>query len=222
MGLFRRSRRNRFFALRNVSLRVEPGQSMAIVGHNGAGKSTVLSLAAGLTAPDEGAVAVRGRVAALLELGSGFHPDLTGKENIWINGALMGLSREEVRRRYNGIVEFADIGDFLEEPIRTYSAGMIMRLAFAVAVNVDPDILIVDEVLGVGDQAFFKKCVHKIMEFRRKGNTLLCVSHSTETLRELCDSAVWLDHGEVVHRGPIDDVLAEYHASVRPLSGSSR
>ena len=204
-----------FYAVRNVSLSVQPGEGLAIVGANGAGKSTLLTLGAGLSTPDEGHVEVQGRIAALLELGSGFHPDLTGAENIRINSALLGLSRREARERFGDIVEFSEMRDFLDEPVRTYSAGMTMRLAFSVAVNVDPDILIVDEVLGVGDRAFFTRCVERLQEFRRQGKTILCVSHSTEIVKTLCAGAVWLDHGRVMADGPIDTVIAAYHDSLK-------
>jgi ABC-type polysaccharide/polyol phosphate transport system ATPase subunit len=209
-NLLRPVKPERFYALRNVSFSVEHGESVAIVGHNGAGKSTLLNIATGLCPPSAGIVRAEGRVAALLELGSGFHPDLTGAENVRINAALLGLSRNKARDRFDEIVEFSGIGDFIREPLRTYSTGMVMRLAFSVAMNVDPDILIVDEVLGVGDQNFFQKCFEKIMEFRHRGKTLLCVSHSVPMLQQLCNRAVWLDHGQVVKAGSIHDVLNAY------------
>jgi ABC-type polysaccharide/polyol phosphate transport system ATPase subunit len=200
----------RFYALRGVSFAVEHGESLGIVGSNGAGKSTLLNVATGVSLPSEGTVVVQGRLAALLELGSGFHPDLTGAENVRINAALLGLSRAKVHRRFDGIVEFSGIGDFIDEPLRTYSAGMMMRLAFSVAINVEPDVLIVDEVLGVGDQNFFAKCFEKILEFRRAGRTILCVSHALETLESLCDRGLWLDRGQVVKAGPIGEVIQAY------------
>lgn len=202
--------RERFYALRNVSFALERGESLAIIGHNGAGKSTLLNVATSLCRPAEGFVRVDGRVAALLELGSGFHPDLTGAENVRINAALLGLSRRSVRRAFDRIVEFSGIGDFINEPLRTYSSGMVMRLAFSVAINVDPDVLIIDEVLGVGDQDFFMKCFEKILEFRHSGKTILCVSHSLETLKTLCDRGLWLDHGQVAKAGPVGDVIRAY------------
>jgi ABC-type polysaccharide/polyol phosphate transport system ATPase subunit len=158
-------------------------------------------------------VSISGRVAALLELGSGFHPDLTGAENVRINAALLGLSRSKVRERFDEVVEFSGIGDFINEPLRTYSSGMIMRLAFSVAINVDPDILIIDEVLGVGDQDFFAKCFAKILDFRRRGKTLICVSHALETLKTLCDTGIWLDHGSIVSTGSMDNVIRTYQES---------
>jgi len=208
--LLRPEPRELFYALRDVSFAVGRGESLAIVGQNGAGKSTLLNLATQLCSPSEGTVRVNGCVAALLELGAGFHGDLTGTENVRINAALLGLSRQEVNRQFDDIVEFSGIGDFIDEPMRTYSSGMRMRLAFAVAVNVNPDILIIDEVLGVGDQEFFNKCFEKIMEFRRAGKTLLCVSHGLESLELLCDRALWLNHGRVARTGTVKEVLQAY------------
>jgi ABC-type polysaccharide/polyol phosphate transport system ATPase subunit len=201
-----------FYALKDVSFRVNPGQSMGIIGGNGAGKSTLLSLVAGLSRPNEGRVSVNGRVAALLELGSGFHPDLTGRENVKLNASLLGLSRQRTAECFDAIVEFSGIGDFIEEPIRTYSSGMNMRLAFSVAVHVDPDILIIDEVLAVGDQNFQAKCFEKIFGFKRAGKTLLFVSHTPDMVRQLCDQALWLDHGKAMMLGGPEDVLGAYSA----------
>ena len=200
-------RPEKFHALREVSFSVQHGEGLAVIGHNGAGKSTLLNLATGLCEPDRGRLEVNGRVAALLDLGAGFHPDLTGAENVHINASLMGLSRREAHARYDDMVAFAEIGDFINEPLRTYSSGMIMRLAFSVAVNVDPDILIVDEVLGVGDLAFQAKCREKILGFRRSGKTILCVSHSNDTLKDVCQRALWLDHGRVMDDGPLARVV---------------
>ena len=207
---WRGAHRERFQALKRISFAVAKGESLAVVGHNGAGKSTVLALIAGLAKPDSGIVEVAGRVAALLELGSGFHGDLTGAENVYLNAALLGLNREETRVAFDAILDFAGIGEFIEEPLRTYSSGMMMRLAFAVAVNVDPDILLIDEVLAVGDAAFQEKCYEKIREFRKRGKALVCVSHGNAMLTELCDRAVWLDHGELLGSGPVAEVLENY------------
>src|ERR1039457_6255139 len=180
----RRAKREIFYALKDVSFQVEHGESMAIVGGNGAGKSTLLSLVTGLCRPTEGRIQVNGRVAALLELGSGFHNDLTGAENIFLNASLLGLSRKKAEAVFDEIVDFSGVGDFIEEPPRTYSSGMTMRLAFSVAVHVDPDILIVDEFLAVGDQAFQTKCFERIEKFKRAGKTLLFVSHSAHLVRQ--------------------------------------
>ena len=179
-------------------------------GSNGAGKSTLLSVVTGLTEPDKGSVKVNGRVAALLELGSGFHPDLTGEENVYLNASLLGFTEPKTREMFDSVVEFAGVGDFIHEPLRTYSNGMILRLAFSVAVSVDPEILIIDEVLAVGDQDFQTKSYDRIRGFRRAGKTFLCVSHNKSVLMELCDRAVWLDHGEMMMCGRIEDVFEAY------------
>jgi lipopolysaccharide transport system ATP-binding protein len=205
--------REHFFALRDVSFAIERGESLGIVGQNGAGKSTLLNIATQLCLPSEGTARINGRVAGLLELGAGFHIDLTGSENLRINAALLGLTRREVNQRFDQIVEFSGIEDFIDEPLRTYSSGMKMRLAFSVAVNVDPDILIIDEVLGVGDQKFVAKCFERIMAFRRAGKALLCVSHALDSLEILCDRALWLDHGRVMRIGPVQQVLQAYSES---------
>jgi ABC-2 type transport system ATP-binding protein/lipopolysaccharide transport system ATP-binding protein len=216
--MLRPESRERFYALRDVSFSLEHGESLAVVGANGAGKSTLLSIATSLCDPSEGRVTVDGRVEALLELGAGFHPDLTGAENLRIKASLMGLNRRQVRERFDQIVEFSELGAFIDEPLRTYSAGMSMRLAFSVAINVDPELLIIDEILGVGDQNFFGKCVDKIMEFRHVGKSILCVSHQLQTLERLCDRCLWLDHGRVVKMGGID-VLKAYGDSATDHAG---
>jgi lipopolysaccharide transport system ATP-binding protein len=202
-----------FYALKNVDLELKEGDSLAVIGPNGAGKSTLLSLVAGLAWPDEGKVEVNGRVAALLELGSGFHPDLTGAENVILNAALLGFSRQRAREKFDEIVEFSGISDFIDQPMRTYSAGMAMRLAFSVATNVDPDILLIDEVLAVGDEAFRIKCIDKIRELKRAGRILICASHVMETLRDLCNRAIWLNHGQVVRQGDAAGLIQEYEHS---------
>jgi lipopolysaccharide transport system ATP-binding protein len=199
-----------FYAVKNVSFRMEHGESLAVIGPNGAGKSTLLGLAAGLALPNEGRVVVEGRMATLLELGSGFHPDLTGEENVRLNASLIGLGRRRTQQIFEEIVEFSGIGDFIREPLRTYSNGMVMRLAFSVAVMMDPDILLVDEILAVGDFAFQDKCNQKIHEFRRRGKMLLCVSHAPGALKELCDRAIWLDHGQMVMSGTVTEVGDAY------------
>lgn len=201
-----------FAALKDISFVLKRGESMAVVGSNGAGKSTLLSLVAGLSKPDTGSIAVNGRIAALLELGSGFHPDLTGTENVTMNASLLGLSRKRTAQLFDQIIDFSGIAEeFIDEPIRTYSSGMVMRLAFSVAVNMDPDILLVDEVLAVGDASFQEKCFQRIREFRHSGKSLLCVSHATGMVQELCDQAIWLDHGEVIMQGAISDVMEAYN-----------
>jgi lipopolysaccharide transport system ATP-binding protein len=207
---FRRERLERFFALKRVSFTLERGESMAVIGSNGAGKSTLLGLVAGLSKPDEGSVQVNGQVAALLELGSGFHYDLTGRENVRLNAALLGLSRKRANQAFEAILEFSGISEFIDEPLRTYSTGMVMRLAFAVAVHTDFQVLLIDEVLAVGDAAFQTKCFEKLHEFRNSGKTLLCVSHASGVVQQLCDRALWLDHGELIMTGSVAEVSAAY------------
>ncbi|MCG3776308.1 MAG: Teichoic acids export ATP-binding protein TagH [Nitrospira sp.] len=218
VNLVRGQHGERFCALKNISFEVEEGDGLAVIGSNGAGKSTLLGLVAGLATPDGGSVTVNGRIAALLELGAGFHPDLTGAENVRVNASLIGLSRRRTAELFDQIVDFAGIEDFIGEPLRTYSTGMIMRLAFSVAINMDPEILLIDEVLAVGDQAFQAKCFERIYRFRQAGKTLLCVSHATAMVQELCDRAIWLDHGELVMSGPIRDVIEAYEGH-RTMAG---
>jgi len=203
-------KRDPFFALKNVSFSLAAGDGLAVIGSNGAGKSTLMGLAAGLATPDAGTVRVRGRVATLLELGSGFHFDLTGRENIEVNAALIGLSRRRTSELFDRMVEFSGIGDFLDEPLRTYSSGMILRLAFSVAINTDPDILLIDEILAVGDHAFQVKCFEQIHRLRHAGKTLLCVSHAPAMLQELCNRAIWLEHGELRLSGALHEVVDAY------------
>lgn len=202
--------KERFVALKNVSFRLEPGETLAIVGANGAGKSTLLSLAAGLATPNEGRVMVHGRVAALLQLGSGFHPDLTGAENLLLNSALLGRSRKRTLELAERIVEYSGIGDFIDDPLRTYSSGMVMRLAFSVAIHTEPDILLLDEVLAVGDSGFQAKCHETLLDFQRSGKSLLFVSHSAAQVREMCERALWIDHGELVMEGDAATVTDAY------------
>ncbi len=202
-----------FYALRDVSFTVEKGERLAIVGPNGAGKSTTLSLIAGLSVPERGSVTVHGRISALLELGSGFHPDLTGIENIKLNASLLGFSRRQTLDLMDSIVDFSGIGDFVREPLRTYSTGMIMRLAFSVAVNLDPDILITDEILTVGDAPFQEKCLARIHDLSASGKTIVSVSHNPATLKMLCDRAIWLHQGQIVMDGPASEVLSAYAGS---------
>ncbi|HEU0124408.1 MAG TPA: ABC transporter ATP-binding protein [Bryobacteraceae bacterium] len=224
--MFRRRPENeRFHALRDVSFSVEEGESVALIGANGAGKSTALCVVAGLAKPTTGTVTVMGRVAALLELGSGFHPDLTGEENIFVNAALLGYSEPATKERFSEIVEFAGLGQFIEERTRSYSSGMMVRLAFSIAVHVDPQILIVDEVLAVGDAQFQQKCLRKVEELRRKRVTMLCVSHSPQMVSSFCDRAIWLHNGEVVTDGSASEVTAAYTQfsvdNILPSYGSS-
>ncbi len=199
-----------FQALDGISVAIRRGETVGIVGRNGSGKSTLLQVICGILQPTQGTVSVNGRVAALLELGAGFNPDFTGRENIYLNAAVLGLSRHEVDARFDAIVAFADIGDFIEQPVKTYSSGMYIRLAFAVAINTDPQILIVDEALSVGDEAFQRKCFARIEELKRAGCTILFVSHSAGSVVQLCDRAILLDAGELVFSGPPKATVALY------------
>lgn len=204
----------RIEALRGVTLRVPKGSTVGLVGRNGSGKSTLLKVVTGIYTPTSGTLTVRGRISALLELGAGFHPDFTGRENILINGIILGMSRAEVKRRMDDIIEFAELGDFIDERVRTYSSGMFMRLAFAVATHVDPDILIIDEILAVGDEHFQKKSRAKMEEFRRSGKTILVVTHELGTVETWCDTAAWIDGGVIRRLGAPAEVVAEYRAAV--------
>src|SRR5471030_3166170 len=184
-----------FPALTDVSFSVPKGATYGVMGRNGSGKSTALKLVAGITKPTSGTVRVEGRVSALIELGAGFHPEISGRENVYINGMMLGLSRREIAARFDDIVRFAELEEFIDAPVKTYSSGMYMRLGFAVAINVDPDVLLVDEVLAVGDEGFTHKCLDKFSEFRRRGKTILLVTHSLNLVERFCDDAVWLDSG---------------------------
>jgi lipopolysaccharide transport system ATP-binding protein len=222
-GLFRpRVHGEEFWALRDISFRVEHGQSLGLVGHNGAGKSTVLKLMTRILDPTSGTVRLKGRVAALLELGSGFHPDLSGRENVFLNGSLLGFSRREMQERLDEIVDFSEIGEFIDMEVKHYSSGMYTRLAFAVATAVDPDILITDEVLAVGDEAFQRKCMERIYRFREQGKTIIFVSHALETVRLLCDQAIWLDHGQARAVGLASTVIDAYLADVNRQEAEAR
>lgn len=222
-NLFRpRARGQEYWALRNISFRVEPGQSLGLVGHNGAGKSTMLKLMTRILEPTSGTVRMQGRVAALLELGSGFHPDLSGRENVFLNGSLMGFSRRQMQEKLDEIIDFAEIGDFIDMEVKHYSSGMYTRLAFAVATAVDPEILITDEVLAVGDETFQRKCMERIYQFREQGKTIIFVSHALETVRLLCDVGIWLDHGRALAVGPASEVIDSYLADVNKREGEAR
>lgn len=209
-----RASREEFWALRNVSFAVEPGETYGLVGANGSGKSTVLKLLSSIIAPTSGTISVKGRVAALLELGTGFHPDLTGRENIFLNGSIIGLSRAKIRQRLDEIIGFAELERFIDVPVRNYSSGMLMRLGFAVATHMEANILLVDEVLAVGDQAFQSKCFDHIARLRRAGVTILFVSHDLSTVENLCQQGVWLNDGQIAARGDIESVANAYKAWV--------
>ena len=203
-------------AVDGVSLAVAPGTTVALIGRNGSGKSTLLKLVAGITKPTTGTVDVRGRISALIELGAGFHPEISGRENIFINGVMLGMTKREIVRRFDEIVEFAEIEDFIDSPVKTYSSGMYMRLGFAVAVHVDPDVLLIDEVLAVGDEGFSLKCLDKFAEFKRRGKTILLVTHGLGLVERYCDEAVWVDAGRIRGRGDPRRVVYAYTTDVVP------
>jgi lipopolysaccharide transport system ATP-binding protein len=207
-----------FWALRNVSFSVREGEVLGIIGRNGAGKSTLLKILARITDPTEGRVELHGRVGSLLEVGTGFHPELTGRENIYLNGTMLGMRQHEIRRRFDAIVDFADIERFLDTPVKRYSSGMYTRLAFAVAAHLEPEILIVDEVLAVGDAAFQEKCMGKMREVAGNGRTILYVSHSLPSIAALCHHALWLDEGQVKGYGTARSIVGEYLGSVKSKS----
>jgi ABC-type polysaccharide/polyol phosphate transport system ATPase subunit len=202
---------NEFWALRDVTLHIVPGEILGIVGSNGAGKTTLLKVIARVLRPTRGRVRVKGHLAPLIDLGAGFHPELTGRENVFLNGALLGHTQREIRERFPEILRFAELQDFIDAPLRTYSSGMTARLGFAVATAWHPDILILDEVLAVGDEAFQHKCRMRLEGFRNDGTTVLLVSHSAEMIRSMCRQAIWLDHGIVKTWGSADEVTRQYH-----------
>src|ERR671912_2583054 len=199
-----------FTALNNVTVSVPRGQTLGVIGRNGSGKSTMLKLVAGISKPTSGTVKVNGRISALIELGAGFHPEISGRENIFINGIMLGLTKKEVMRRFDEIVDFAELQDFIDAPVKTYSSGMYMRLGFAVAIHVDPEVLLIDEVLAVGDQSFTMKCLDKFAEFRRSNKTILLVTHSLDLVEKFCDRALWLDKGKTLAEGEPKRVVASY------------
>jgi len=194
----RSSKADVYWALKNINLTIETGKTVGLIGHNGSGKSTLLKLITKIIYPTSGEIVTHGRVSSLLELGAGFHPDFTGRENIYINASIFGLSRKEIDSKLESIIEFSELRDFIDSPIRTYSSGMYTRLAFSVAVHVSPDILLIDEILAVGDVNFQKKCISKIKEFKKKGVTMVFVSHNMNDVLEICDSVVWLDKGSMI------------------------
>jgi len=203
-----------FFALRDVTFFMERGETVGIIGRNGSGKSTILKLIAGVMAPSEGEVRVAGRVSPLIELGAGFHPDLTGRENIHLNASILGMSSREINEQFNSIVEFAELRDFIDTPVKRYSSGMYGRLGFAVAVHSNPEVLLVDEVLSVGDAFFGEKCLEKMHEFQQRGTTIVVVSHSLELISNFCERAIWLEHGSIRAEGPARDVVRQYTETV--------
>lgn len=223
----RRSVYEEFWALRDVGFEIPQASTFGLIGDNGSGKSTLLKCIAGILSPDAGTITRSGRVAALLEVGSGFHPELSGRDNVYLNGSILGMSRKEIDRKFDAIVDFSGVGQFIDQPVKDYSSGMYVRLGFSVAINVDPEILLVDEVLAVGDIAFQEKCAEKFAEFRREGRTVVVVSHSLPSLRTMCDQVAWLDHGALVEAGEAQSILERYadasrHDSRRGPGGSTR
>ncbi|CDI02181.1 MAG: ABC transporter ATP-binding protein [Candidatus Competibacter denitrificans] len=199
-----------FNALNNVSFSVKKGDTVGIIGSNGAGKSTLLKVIAQVIRPNQGRLYVEGRIAPLLELGAGFDYELTGRENIFLNGAILGFSRKNIADRLESIMEFSGIGEFIDAPIRTYSSGMVARLGFAIATDTQPDILIIDEILAVGDTDFQKKSAKRILQYHNDGSTILVVSHNLDSIKNLCNHVIWLEHGLVKNTGPVDDILNQY------------
>jgi ABC-type polysaccharide/polyol phosphate transport system ATPase subunit len=206
-----------FEAIKGVSFSIGDGEVVGIVGRNGSGKSTLLKIIAGVYRPTAGVVEISGKVAALIELGAGFHAELTGRENILINGLLLGLCKQEIRAREQLIIDFAELGEFIDSPVKQYSSGMYMRLGFAIATEVDPDILLIDEILAVGDAAFQQKCATRIDDFRRRGKTIVFVSHDLGAVRRLCHRALWIQDGVLQADGPADQVVAQYEERLQPV-----
>ena len=214
ISLNRLKRHRDFWALDDISFEVKRGETFCVVGQNGSGKSTLLQMVAGILAPTRGVVAVNGRVSALLELGAGFNPEFSGRDNVYLNGSILGLTTRQIDQRYGDIEAFAEIGDFIDQPVKTYSSGMVVRLAFAVAINVDPEILLVDEALAVGDIYFRQRCMRKVHELRARGITILFVSHAVADVKAIGDRALWLDGGRLVEIGEPDRVVAKYLAAM--------
>jgi teichoic acid transport system ATP-binding protein len=215
---FKKSYHDLFYALKDVTMQIEKGEMIGFVGENGSGKSTILKIITGVLTPTSGTMKIDGKISALLELGSGFNPEYSGYENIFLNGMVLGFSREEMEERVDDVIQFADIGDHLYQPVKTYSSGMFVRLAFAVAINVDPDILIVDEALAVGDLEFQLKCMEKFTEIKNSGKTILFVSHDVNSIRRFCDRTFWLKNGEVVESGETMDVTTNYENFLKKKS----
>ena len=208
--LARNKRREKRQILNDINLEIKQGETVALIGVNGSGKSTLLKLMTQIIFPNQGTIETKGKLTSLLELGAGFHPDFSGRENIYFNSSIFGLTRKEIDERLEQIIEFSELRDFIDNPVRTYSSGMYMRLAFSVAINVDADILLIDEILSVGDQHFQEKCFNKMRELRAQKKTMVFVTHSMESVKNLCDRAVWLDNGKIRMDGKTDDVLKVY------------
>jgi len=209
-----RQRVEEFWALSNINLLVPRGKTVGLLGRNGSGKSTLLKIISRILYPTRGEVRVLGRLSTLLELGAGFHPDFTGRENIYLNASILGFTRKEIKERLNDIISFSELGSFIDNPVRNYSSGMCMRLGFSVAVHVDPDILLIDEVLAVGDLAFQEKCLTRIRNLQKEGKTIIFVTHSPKQAEDLCDQAIWLEKGKICRSGPAREVAVAYSSSL--------
>ncbi len=208
--LFSRSRKEKREVLKDISIDIKKGEVVALIGTNGSGKSTLLKLMTKIIYPNKGSIEVYGKLTSLLELGAGFHPDFSGRENIYFNASIFGLTKKEIDKRLEKIIDFSELRDFIDNPVRTYSSGMFMRLAFAVAINVDADILLIDEILSVGDEHFQKKCFDKMRDLKKQGKTMVFVTHNMKAVTELCDRAVWLYEGKIKKDGTTTDVVEEY------------
>ncbi|MGP0587916.1 ABC transporter ATP-binding protein [Paenibacillus timonensis] len=205
-----RQKKKEFWALKNININIHKGESVGIIGRNGSGKSTLLKIISKILYPTLGSIETFGNVSSLLELGAGFKQDFTGRENVYLNASILGMNKQEVDEKFQSILEFSEIEEFIDQPVRTYSSGMYMRLAYSVAVSSNPDILLIDEILSVGDSKFKKKCIEKIMELKSIGTTILLVSHSDSMVQRVCDRLIWLDKGEMVMDGISEDVMAKY------------
>lgn len=210
LSLFKRNKKEKRVVLDGISLKIKKGEAVALIGTNGSGKSTLLKLMTKIIFPNEGKIETHGKLTSLLELGAGFHPDFSGRENIYFNASIFGLTQKEIDKRIDKIVEFSELGTYIDNPVRTYSSGMYMRLAFSVAINVDAEILLVDEILSVGDQHFQEKCLNKMKELRNEGKTMVFVTHSMGQVKELCDRAIWLRNGKIEMDGNPDEVIEKY------------
>ena len=218
----RREKHEDFWALRDIDLEIPEGKTFGLLGNNGSGKSTLLKCIAKILTPNEGTIVSRGRMAAMLEVGSGFHPELSGRENVYLNGSILGMNRQEVDRKFDDIVDFAGIGEFIDQPVKNYSSGMYVRLGFSVSIHVEPEILLVDEILAVGDAEFQERCMSKFADFRREGRTVVVVSHGLEQMRSFCDEAAWLSHGRLMGTGPVSEVIEQYSEAshlAKPVEG---
>lgn len=207
---WKRNKKEKREVLKDINLSIKEGEAVALIGVNGSGKSTLLKLMTKIIYPNKGKITVNGKLTSLLELGAGFHPDFSGRENIYFNASIFGLTRKQIDDRLNDIIEFSELGPYIDNPVRTYSSGMYMRLAFSVAINVDADILLVDEILSVGDQHFQEKCINKMKELKKQGKTMVFVTHSLGSARKLCDRAIWLNKGTLQMDGDVNEVIDKY------------